>query len=95
MTSVITKKNFQPTLDKSISREEAEKAVETLIKWAGDDPLREGLKNTPSRVVKSFEEFFSGYNQNAENDGYGKGGIFAILANEPALSSDAIHVIDS
>ena len=35
------------------------------------------------------------YNQNAENDGYGKGGMFAILANEPALSSDAIHVIDS
>ena len=49
------------------SREEAENAVRTLIEWAGDDPLREGLKNTPSRVVKSFEEFFSGYNQNAEN----------------------------
>ena len=40
MTSVITKKNFQRSLEKSISREEAEKAVETLIKWAGDDPSR-------------------------------------------------------
>ncbi len=63
MTSVITKKNFQRTLEKSISREEAEKAVETLIKWAGDDPSREGLKETPKRVVNAFNEFFSGYNE--------------------------------
>jgi GTP cyclohydrolase I len=66
MTSVITKKNFQPTLDKSISREEAERAVETLIKWAGDDPSREGLKETPKRVVNAFNEFFSGYNESPE-----------------------------
>jgi GTP cyclohydrolase I len=66
MTSVITKKNFQPTLDKSISREEAEKAVETLIKWAGDDPSREGLRETPKRVVNAFNEFFSGYNESPE-----------------------------
>ncbi|MAI60731.1 MAG: GTP cyclohydrolase I FolE [Rickettsiales bacterium] len=67
MTSVITKKNFQPTLDKSISREEAEKAVETLIKWAGDDPSREGLRETPKRVVNAFNEFFSGYNESPES----------------------------
>ena len=67
MTSVITKKNFQPTLDKSISREEAERAVETLIKWAGDDPSREGLRETPKRVVNAFNEFFSGYNESPEN----------------------------
>ena len=66
MTSVITKKNFQRTLDKSISREEAEKAVETLIKWAGDDPSREGLRETPKRVVNAFNEFFSGYNESPE-----------------------------
>ncbi len=43
------------------TRAEAEKAVETLIRWAGDDPAREGLKDTPQRVVRSYEEFFSGY----------------------------------
>ena len=67
MTSVITKKNFQPTLDKTVSREEAERAVETLIKWAGDDPSREGLRETPKRVVNAFNEFFSGYNESPEN----------------------------
>ena len=67
MTSVITKKNFQSTLDKSISREEAERAVETLIKWAGDDPSREGLRETPKRVVNAFNEFFSGYNESPES----------------------------
>ncbi len=63
MSSVITKKNFQRTLDKSVSREDAEKAVETLIKWAGDDPSREGLRDTPKRVVNAFNEFFSGYHE--------------------------------
>lgn len=48
------------------SREEAEAAVRTLIEWAGDDPSREGLIDTPMRVVKSFEEFFAGYNQDPE-----------------------------
>jgi len=43
------------------SREEAEAAVRTLIEWAGDDPTREGLRGTPGRVVRSFEEFFNGY----------------------------------
>jgi GTP cyclohydrolase I len=43
------------------SREEAEAAVRTLIRWAGDDPQREGLRDTPKRVVKAFREFYSGY----------------------------------
>ena len=43
------------------TREEAEAAVRTLISWAGDSPDREGLKETPSRVIKAFEEYFSGY----------------------------------
>jgi GTP cyclohydrolase I len=43
------------------SRAEAEAAVRTLIRWAGDDPNREGLVDTPSRVVRSYEEFFAGY----------------------------------
>ena len=43
------------------SRSEAESAVRTLIRWAGDDPEREGLVDTPDRVVRSYEEFFAGY----------------------------------
>ena len=45
------------------SREEAEDAVRTLIRWAGDDPEREGLRDTPGRVVRAYEEFFAGYLQ--------------------------------
>ncbi|MFN0044164.1 MAG: GTP cyclohydrolase I FolE [Alphaproteobacteria bacterium] len=61
------------------SRAEAEAAVRTLIRWAGDDPEREGLLDTPKRVVRSYEEFYSGYEVNAvellsrtfeETDGY-------------------------
>lgn len=61
------------------SREEAEAAVRTLIRWAGDDPEREGLLGTPGRVVRSYEEFFSGYTDDPvdtlkrtfeETDGY-------------------------
>ena len=48
------------------SREEAEEAVRTLISWAGDDPAREGLIETPKRVVKSYEEFYEGYGQDPE-----------------------------
>ena len=43
------------------SREQAEDAVRTLIRWAGDDPAREGLTDTPRRVVEAYEEFFAGY----------------------------------
>ncbi|MEZ5690668.1 MAG: GTP cyclohydrolase I FolE [Rickettsiales bacterium] len=46
------------------SRQEAEEAVKLLIRWAGDDPEREGLLDTPSRVVRSYEEFFNGYDIN-------------------------------
>ncbi|WP_303979090.1 GTP cyclohydrolase I FolE [Dongia mobilis] len=58
---------------------EAEEAVRTLIRWAGDDPGREGLLDTPRRVVKSYREFFSGYEADpaeiltrtfSETDGY-------------------------
>ena len=46
---------------KKPSREEAEAAVRTLIAWAGDNPAREGLLDTPGRVVRAYEEFFEGY----------------------------------
>jgi GTP cyclohydrolase I len=45
------------------SRAEAEDAVRVLIRWAGDDPKREGLRDTPGRVVNAYEEFFAGYEQ--------------------------------
>ena len=48
------------------TREEAEAAIRTMLRWAGDDPDREGLKETPERVVKAFEEWFSGYRQDPE-----------------------------
>ena len=46
------------------SREEAEAAVEVLLRWAGDDPTREGLIDTPARVARAYEEFFAGYDEN-------------------------------
>ena len=52
--------------NKRPSREEAEAAVRTLLKWAGDDPTRDGLIDTPARVVKAYEEYFSGYNDEPE-----------------------------
>lgn len=48
------------------TREEAEAAVSTLIRYAGDDPTREGLRDTPRRVVDAYAEFFSGYNLDPE-----------------------------
>ncbi len=48
------------------SRADAEAAVRTLIRWAGDNPDREGLLETPKRVVRAYEEFFSGYGQDPQ-----------------------------
>jgi len=45
------------------SRAQAEAAVATLLRWAGDNPAREGLQGTPDRVVRAFEEWFAGYDQ--------------------------------
>lgn len=48
------------------SRAEAEDAIRTLLKWAGDDPAREGLRDTPARVARAWEDWFSGYNVDPE-----------------------------
>ncbi|MCE4224802.1 GTP cyclohydrolase I FolE [Methylobacterium sp. C25] len=48
------------------SRQEAEAAVRTLLRWAGDDPTREGLIDTPARVAKAYEQLFSGYKVDAD-----------------------------
>jgi GTP cyclohydrolase I len=50
--------------NRQTSRAEAEEAVRTLIRWAGDDPDREGLLATPARVVRAYEEWFAGYKDN-------------------------------
>jgi len=61
------------------SRQEAKEAVRTLIRWAGDDPAREGLEGTPDRVARAYREFFRGYDEDPgailkrtfkETDGY-------------------------
>jgi GTP cyclohydrolase IA len=68
MDDVVKTLNLRPTtverrvLEKP-SREEAMAAVRVLLRWAGDDPDREGLKETPKRVVKAYEEFFAGYRE--------------------------------
>lgn len=49
------------------TREEAEEAVKTLLQWAGDDPNREGLLDTPSRVVRAYEEYFAGYHEDPQS----------------------------
>ena len=51
---------------KSVSDQKAEEAIETIIKWIGEDPKREGLKSTPRRVVKAYKEYFQGYEENPE-----------------------------
>ena len=50
-----------PDRRNDVTREQAENAVRTLLRWSGDDPAREGLVDTPKRVVKAYEEWFSGY----------------------------------
>jgi GTP cyclohydrolase I len=68
MASTIRKPSAKPKIVVSDrpSRDEAEAAISTLLRWAGDDPNREGLRDTPARVAKAFEEWFSGYNEDPE-----------------------------
>lgn len=65
MDAIIKKLHTEstPRGGKRPSQEEAEAAVRTLLAWAGDDPAREGLIDTPRRVTKAFSEYFSGYDE--------------------------------
>jgi GTP cyclohydrolase I len=54
-----------PAVKAGPKREEAEAAVRTLLAWAGDDPSREGLRQTPQRVVEAYGEYFAGYGEDA------------------------------
>ncbi len=69
MASMIRKNATKPKLVEPSrpSREDAEAAVTTLLRWAGDDPMREGLRDTPARVARAFEDWFSGYNEDPED----------------------------
>jgi GTP cyclohydrolase I len=82
---------LQPIADKSMmkrpSREEAEAAVRTLIGWAGDDPDREGLRDTPRRVAKAYEELYRGYREDA-------GAVLARVFEEVAGYDDMVVVRD-
>jgi GTP cyclohydrolase I len=78
------------------TREEAEAAVRTLLRWAGDDPSREGLVDTPARVARAYEEFFSGYDIDPvallertfeETDGYDE----IVLLRDIRLESHCEH----
>ena len=66
-SSINTSKIILDNQDNKITtQEEAEQAVKTLIQYIGEDPEREGLIETPKRVIKSFNEFYAGYSQNPE-----------------------------
>jgi len=53
---------------REVSDKQAEEAFKTILKWIGEDPNREGLVETPKRVIKAFKEYFKGYHQDAEAD---------------------------
>jgi GTP cyclohydrolase I len=62
-------KNFPQAADSERpTQKEAEDAVRVLLRWAGDDPQREGLLDTPARVAKAYRELFGGYNMSPEDE---------------------------
>ncbi len=54
-------KSTDPDVRNGVGRDDAEAAVRVLIQWAGDDSAREGMRNTPARVVRAYEEYYAGY----------------------------------
>ena len=59
--AIVFESNREDEQSSQPTREEAEQAVHILLRWAGDDPNREGLSDTPARAVRAFEEWFCGY----------------------------------
>jgi GTP cyclohydrolase I len=66
MDAIVTDAALFPAIE-HLTQQEAEAAVRTLIRWAGDDPSREGLLDTPKRVAKAYRELFSGYDMAPED----------------------------
>ncbi|MEO8508350.1 MAG: GTP cyclohydrolase I FolE [Betaproteobacteria bacterium] len=96
MNATSRRPSRKPTKPTKPSRDEAIAAVRTLIRWAGDDPDREGLLETPDRVVRSYGEFYSGYEQDpqeilaktfSEVDGYDE----MIVMNDIRFESHCEH----
>ena len=94
--SLLEKKHVQQ-IDRP-NREEAEEAVRTLLRWAGDDPSRPGLMGTPNRVVRAYEEYFRGYNEDPlellgrtfdETEGYDE---MVVLKDIPFASHCEHHI---
>lgn len=86
----------RPAEDLRPTREEAEDAIRTLLRWAGDDPGREGLQDTPARVARAYQEWFSGYGVDPvallertfeETDGYDE----IVLLRDIRLESTCEH----
>jgi GTP cyclohydrolase I len=91
-----------PLSEPQPTRDEAEQAVRTLIRWAGDDPAREGLVGTPDRVVRAYEEFFSGYGDDPsemlrrtfeETDGYDEMVVLRDIAFESHCEHHMVPII--
>ena len=85
--------------ERPVSREDAEAAVRTLIQWAGDDPAREGLRDTPGRVVRAYEELFGGYDGDPRDylqrtfDEVGGYDELVVLTNIPVVSFCEHHML--
>ena len=91
-----TARTIHRPVEERPSREEAEAAIRTLLRWAGDDPTREGLVDTPARVARAYEEFFAGYEVDPvallertfeETDGYDE----IVLLRDIRLESHCEH----
>ena len=91
-------KNIEENKKKNnqISDREAEEAIETIVKWIGENPDREGLKSTPARVIKAYKEYFQGYDEDpskylmktfTEVDGYDD----MVIEKNISLSSHCEH----
>ncbi len=68
MSEILKWRSPEEANEKRPSREAALEAVRTLIAWAGDDPDREGLKDTPKRVIEAYREWFRGYDENPADE---------------------------
>ena len=65
---LVKNNNKNSSTKPEVSDKQAEEAFKTILSWIGEDPTREGLLETPKRVVKAFKEYFKGYHQDAKTD---------------------------
>ena len=82
-----TEQEKSSEIESQPTKDEAEEAVRTLLRWAGEDPSREGLLDTPKRVVKAYNEWFAGYKEDPES-------ILAKTFSEVGGYSEAITLKD-